>query len=64
MSEGRINGGPAMFVRGDGERISFDFMKNGRGEGLARVYYKNGLTSKVISNKELTNTSGWAYYVG
>ena len=39
-------------------------MKNGRGQGQARVYYRDDQESNVISINELTDTSGWAYYVG
>ena len=38
MEKGELNNGPALFIRGDGFRYSFNIMKHGRPHGFGKFY--------------------------
>jgi hypothetical protein len=39
MTNGKIHGGPAIFIRGDGVKQVFDTMVDGRAQGMGRLYH-------------------------
>lgn len=59
MHKGVLHGGPAIFLYGDGDVISYSKMLNGRGFGIRRFYCPQDTKQRVTSN-ESTDISGFA----
>lgn len=64
MKQGEFHRGSALFIGGDGQRLSFSFMNHGRPHGYGKFYRADGHKSNVSSKNDLTDTAGWSYQVG
>ena len=64
MFEGKLHGGPAFFIQGDGWSQSFSNMIDGRPEGVLIRYLDKNYDTKVISTKYYTDRGHCASYIG
>ena len=64
MKEGKLHGGPAWFVRGNGEGCSFSYMQNGRPCGFSKYFNSSECTGNQVSLSFASDTSGLPYYLG
>ncbi len=49
MMDGKINGGPALFIKGNDARYMFSYMHHGRPYGYGRLYNKDNISS-IVNN--------------
>ncbi len=64
MVKGELHGGPALFERGDGDRVVFSNMNKGRPHGFAKYYFSETQTANVKSLKDKMEVPGWSFYLG
>ncbi len=64
MMEGELHGGPALFIRGDGNRFSYSYMYQGRPQGEGVWFRADGFKAHVNQARLKMDVGGEAFYVG
>jgi hypothetical protein len=64
FKEGMLDGGPAVFIRGDCYVHSFSQMVDGYASGWGTTHYREGYKMYTNTKKTKTNVSGMLGYAG